>query len=265
MQKNPCGNVNCKNPVCETCVTDWYKQAKPGHRVDRAWTECPFCKTRPKFKILSATGADLKKAVFPRSWTDDVYGWCLDCNQILVERSHDCAQLEPPEFTEFKCGCKDLDAIFNFSLTDVNDNWETAEDFDEWARNNHRNHQIFKNPHNVVVHSNAGVKADAFEKAYRTAIRFGLFEKGYKLCPACGNGVKKTYGCDHMTCFCGCHWCWSCGVGHYDERTNKSCLRTAKNAKVMKNYMHIYDHWNNGECVGYYVYASEKYHETLNL
>lgn len=33
---------------------------------------------------------------------------------------------------------------------------------------------------------------------------------GYKRCPHCGNGVRKMYGCSHMECICGAHWCWGC-------------------------------------------------------
>lgn len=33
---------------------------------------------------------------------------------------------------------------------------------------------------------------------------------GYKKCPRCGNGVKKMFGCSHMECRCGAHFCWGC-------------------------------------------------------
>ena len=33
---------------------------------------------------------------------------------------------------------------------------------------------------------------------------------GYKRCPRCKAGVKKMYGCSHMQCFCGAHWCYYC-------------------------------------------------------
>jgi E3 ubiquitin-protein ligase RNF14 len=45
-----------------------------------------------------------------------------------------------------------------------------------------------------------------------------------RTCPQCGMGVFKTGGCNHMTCSCGCHFCWSCGrdisdllYDHYDS------------------------------------------------
>lgn len=33
---------------------------------------------------------------------------------------------------------------------------------------------------------------------------------GYKRCPRCKAGVKKMYGCSHMQCLCGAHWCYRC-------------------------------------------------------
>lgn len=32
----------------------------------------------------------------------------------------------------------------------------------------------------------------------------------YKTCPKCGTGVMKMYGCPHVRCQCGAHWCWDC-------------------------------------------------------
>ncbi|KAK6006179.1 hypothetical protein QM012_006589 [Aureobasidium pullulans] len=39
---------------------------------------------------------------------------------------------------------------------------------------------------------------------------------GYKQCPRCGHGVKRMYGCRHMQCRCGAHWCWGC-LRPFDE------------------------------------------------
>ncbi|KAF2486559.1 hypothetical protein BDY17DRAFT_321340 [Neohortaea acidophila] len=49
---------------------------------------------------------------------------------------------------------------------------------------------------------------------------------GYKRCPRCNAGVKKMYGCSHIQCVCGGHWCYYCqrstsecdgGCGEYSE------------------------------------------------
>lgn len=37
-----------------------------------------------------------------------------------------------------------------------------------------------------------------------------LITFGYKRCPRCNHGVKKMYGCSHMQCVCGAHWCYHC-------------------------------------------------------
>ncbi|KAH6618745.1 hypothetical protein C7974DRAFT_36420 [Boeremia exigua] len=36
-------------------------------------------------------------------------------------------------------------------------------------------------------------------------------EGSVRECPGCSVSVQKTYGCDHITCTCGTHWCWACG------------------------------------------------------
>jgi hypothetical protein len=32
-------------------------------------------------------------------------------------------------------------------------------------------------------------------------------------CPSCKNGIQRSAGCAHMTCTCGEHFCWCCGIG----------------------------------------------------
>jgi hypothetical protein len=44
-----------------------------------------------------------------------------------------------------------------------------------------------------------------------------LMSWGYKRCPKCFNGVKRMYGCNHMECLCGAHWCWVC------QKPNDEC------------------------------------------
>ena len=40
---------------------------------------------------------------------------------------------------------------------------------------------------------------------------------GYKRCPRCKAGIKRMFGCSHMQCHCGAHWCWWC------QRTLELC------------------------------------------
>jgi hypothetical protein len=34
-----------------------------------------------------------------------------------------------------------------------------------------------------------------------------------KVCPKCHIETQKAGGCNHITCPCGCHWCWACQAG----------------------------------------------------
>ena len=50
-----------------------------------------------------------------------------------------------------------------------------------------------------------------------------------KLCPLCPRRIQKNDGCNHMTCFCGCQFCWTCGLelpkddhGHYSTTMHYS-------------------------------------------
>jgi hypothetical protein len=82
----------------------------------------------------------------------------------------------------------------------------------------------------------AGICVDCRQQAHPgsmcTMNEFGLDEEtakllkewGYKKCPKCGHGVKRMFGCNHMECRCGAHFCWSCmaninecGGGCYDD------------------------------------------------
>ncbi|KAF1958247.1 hypothetical protein CC80DRAFT_442074 [Byssothecium circinans] len=43
---------------------------------------------------------------------------------------------------------------------------------------------------------------------------------GYRECPKCGNGVKRMFGCNHMECRCGAHFCWGCMRSQEECRGN---------------------------------------------
>ena len=56
-----------------------------------------------------------------------------------------------------------------------------------------------------IEHS--GSKCSTSEDDHETAM---LAQFRYKRCPRCHAGVKKMYGCSHMQCLCGAHWCYYC-------------------------------------------------------
>jgi hypothetical protein len=56
-----------------------------------------------------------------------------------------------------------------------------------------------------IEHS--GSPCDTTESDHEIAM---LAQFGYKRCPRCRAGVKKMFGCSHMQCLCGAHWCYFC-------------------------------------------------------
>ncbi|PNS18692.1 E3 ubiquitin-protein ligase dbl4 [Sphaceloma murrayae] len=55
--------------------------------------------------------------------------------------------------------------------------------------------------------AHAGKPCDTTDKDYELAL---MVQYGYKQCPICKTAVKRMFGCSHMQCFCGAHWCWTC-------------------------------------------------------
>jgi hypothetical protein len=46
---------------------------------------------------------------------------------------------------------------------------------------------------------------------FAATLRHLMEDGSTMLCPSCGEGVQKEYGCDHMTCIsCRAHFCWIC-------------------------------------------------------
>eukprot|EP01066_Platyproteum_vivax_P006234 Platyproteum_vivax@DN2040_c0_g1_i1.p1 len=52
----------------------------------------------------------------------------------------------------------------------------------------------------------------------------------YWKCPGCQAPTQKTYGCNHITCLCGTHWCYGCGEAFDEaniyEHMYQDCPRT---------------------------------------
>ncbi|KAG9191303.1 hypothetical protein G6011_09391 [Alternaria panax] len=56
-------------------------------------------------------------------------------------------------------------------------------------------------PNNLCNVSEFGIDAETTEL---------LKSWGYKKCPKCGHGLKRMFGCNHMECRCGAHFCYGC-------------------------------------------------------
>lgn len=62
-----------------------------------------------------------------------------------------------------------------------------------------------------------------YEMAHAAAIKYSLKKWGYKQCPKCRTGVKRMFGCAHILCQCGAHWCWMCERGIVECHGNDAC------------------------------------------
>ena len=62
---------------------------------------------------------------------------------------------------------------------------------------------------------------------------FNLLEHTVEVrpCPKCNTGWEKSYGCNHMTCTCGTHFCWGCGGEHQGFTGGGFCARLTKPLK----------------------------------
>ncbi|KAK3270442.1 hypothetical protein CYMTET_21161 [Cymbomonas tetramitiformis] len=59
-----------------------------------------------------------------------------------------------------------------------------------------------------------------------------------KDCPGCHRFVEKEFGCPHMTCVCGCEWCWDCRllwqeVGGYQHECSGMPLTSSLTAEAL--------------------------------
>lgn len=187
-----CRRRGCHQSICEGCLNSWYGLNRPGTIINTAALFCPFCRRPPAARTLAAYGkgihavGNLKASYEERgSW---IHAWCAECNksQRLMER--ECARGAPDTLQQWKCEECDEMALTQARLAE-----ELAQR--EYER--------------VARLGEAGVAAEQRLREARAA-RMN-FECPVKECPGCEVGVQKTYGCDHMECLCGTHWCWACG------------------------------------------------------
>ena len=81
-------------------------------------------------------------------------------------------------------------------------------------------------------------------------IKFEEYVKGnnFKQCPNCKRWVEKTYGCNHITCRCGTHFCYSCGKlmdGNHICPNFNNPFRTNNNSLFRQNNNSLFGTNNN--------------------
>jgi hypothetical protein len=108
--RSACGN--CPNRICESCVEHWYGQTKVGHLVPQGQCICPFCKTPPKYSVISRLELSRVRNLRPTKankgvtceWDPHtVYGLCTTCSNLKPAFPRECARGELPDIRDFKC------------------------------------------------------------------------------------------------------------------------------------------------------------------
>lgn len=57
----------------------------------------------------------------------------------------------------------------------------------------------------------------------------------YKRCPRCDAGIAKMFGCSHVRCQCGAHWCWDCQRA-IQICWSKPCERAREDGEMTDDY-----------------------------
>ncbi|KAF7973109.1 hypothetical protein HWV62_16222 [Athelia sp. TMB] len=176
-----CGRTGCQQTVDEKCLQEWYGKSAPGQLLSPTQLCCPFCRRLPAVKILSrfnrlaVTLCGLQTALTD---THFFYGWCTDCG--YAKRAYEracCGEDRVGELHDWKCV-------------------ECADAHDALIRRVDRELNPLRTPRQKAKHKDEE-----------------LVDATYKRCPRCSVPIEKIYGCNHITCICGQHFCYVCGIG----------------------------------------------------
>jgi hypothetical protein len=188
-----CRRHGCHQSICEGCLNNWYGLNRPGTIVNTAALFCPFCRRPPAARTLAAYGKGIHTVGKLRDAYEElgswIHAWCNDCNKAQRLMQRECARGAPEAIRQWQCEDCDDEALTRLRLTEERARQALAEAarLDEEER----------------------LAAEQELRAAEIA-RYRL-ETPVRKCPGCKVPTQKAYGCDHMTCPCGTHWCWSCG------------------------------------------------------
>ncbi|KAH7100958.1 hypothetical protein BKA62DRAFT_704648 [Auriculariales sp. MPI-PUGE-AT-0066] len=215
-----CGRTGCSQSACKSCLDEWYGGNTPGTLLNTRQLGCPFCSRVPIAKIVLRTNPQvgglkgIKAALDDRAW---FYAWCGQCStarQCIERRCTDGGRL--PEIKEFVCNqCEEENTLAaeraareQRELVALIMRLE-AEEAQELTRERARR-RLEELRARFVVATGTGKRHTSY------TVRECPNEK-------CGVMVYKEFGCDHITCQCGMHWCWVCaemfpgGSGVYEH------------------------------------------------
>lgn len=181
-----CGRSGCKQRADDECLKRWYGENKAGNLLNPLQLRCPFCRRTPTHKTLikynepALSVGDLAPAIADRAW---YYAWCLTCGSAKPAVERACADNGLPAINDFICEqCTteraELEARLRAEAEELRRRGEAA--------------RLAEVDRRLQV-----VKGSAVIKIMP--------------CPGCGVYVEKSYGCNHITCQCGAHFCFVCG------------------------------------------------------
>ncbi|KAF4627671.1 hypothetical protein G7Y89_g10482 [Cudoniella acicularis] len=195
-----CGRKGCEQRICIECLKSWYGLNAAGRIVNVAAVSCPFCRRAPTAKTLHSYGlgihavANIRDAVEKSgTW---IYAWCIDCSTAKPYLERVCAAGAPRELTDWRCeACSQIR-----EETVVRAAQEQAE-----AEIRRLEAEARRLNYEQRMEAEREIRAARLKRK-----GIVLKELDIRRCPRCAASTEKIAGCGHMTCICGCHWCWFC-------------------------------------------------------
>jgi len=209
-----CGRHNCSQRICTGCGEAWYGDLMPGQLVNTRHLSCPFCVQPPTAKTVTRWNKAAKSlrgtTMFdPRYF----YAWCVRCNHAVEYAPRACGaggdNDAGPRLNNYTCEpCRLL----------------REEEAERLRQEQERLAELQMRRNMVrlgVAERNATIQARREAVARNTLSRATSSSSKYtryvefQTCPnpKCGIMVSRSSGCNHISCPCGCHFCYECGEG----------------------------------------------------
>ncbi|KAH6618268.1 hypothetical protein B0J18DRAFT_483568 [Chaetomium sp. MPI-SDFR-AT-0129] len=172
----------CPSLVCTPCLRTWYTSPHaPGRLLNPASLQCPFCRRQPTRKALArlgGAGRQLRGVEGLREVLEEsgewVYAWCAG----------PCGSAK--RYVERVCG-----GLFG------------GQEVEGWWCGECRARVAAVNANAAAYAGGGGTEGRGRGDRDRPLV--------VRDCPGCGVTTEKMYGCDHVLCVCGMHWCFGCG------------------------------------------------------
>lgn len=188
-----CRRRGCHQSICEGCLNNWYGLNSPGAIINTAALFCPFCRRLPAARTLAAYGKGIHAVGNLRNTYEErgswIYAWCNECNETHRLMERECARGAPEALQQWQCEDCERIALERVRLTE------------ERARRALEDAALLDEEMRLAAERDL-MEAEAARDWLETPV---------KECPNCKVPTQKAYGCNHMTCPCGTHWCWTCG------------------------------------------------------